>query len=138
MSDFYAGLEGHFYSVLDDVHGDEVRRSDGVTVGRGHRLRERLPILRFHPPEAFVETCFELLVERLSLRGLADDIERDVRSVTADTDDAVASYVFELSRDLNRRREELLRREQELAEEAKAIRMATTGAVTSQSAIWSA
>ena len=138
VSDFYAGLEGHFYSVLDDVHGDEVRRSDGVTVGRGHRLRERLPILRFHPPETFVETCFELLVERLSLRALADDIERDMRAVTADTDDNTASYLFELSRDLNRRREELLRREQELAEEAKAIRMATTGAVTSQSAIWSA
>jgi DNA primase len=136
VADFYAGLEGPFYTVLDEVHGDEIRRADGVTLGRGHRLRERLPILRFHPPEAFVETCFELLVERLALRSLADDIEREVKSVTADTDDAVATYLFELSRDLNRRREELLRREQELAEEAKALRAATTGSKSPQPALW--
>lgn len=36
------------------VHGDEMKREDGVSIGRGHKLRERLPILRY-PPESFVE-----------------------------------------------------------------------------------
>ncbi|WP_237153646.1 DNA primase [Oryzibacter oryziterrae] len=136
VQDFYEGLDNRFYFVLNEVHGDEIRREDGVSIGRGHKLRERLPILRFHPAESFVETCFELLIERLSLRALAEDIERDMKNVTAETEENVAVYIFELSRDLGRRREELLRREQELAEEAKAIRAATTGAASAQPALW--
>lgn len=136
VSDFYEGLDARFYFVLNEVHGDEIKREDGVSIGRGHKLRERLPILRFHPPESFVETCFDLLIERLCLRALAADIERDMKTVTADTDENFTAYIYELTRDLNRRREELFRREQELAEEAKAIRDATTGGGSSQSALW--
>jgi DNA primase len=136
VSGFYERLDARFYFVLNEVHGDELKRDDGVSIGRGHKLRERLPILRFHPPESFVETCFDLLVERLSLRALAADIERDMKTVTAETEESVAAYIYELTRDLNRRREELSRREQELAEEAKAIRDATTGGPSSQPALW--
>ena len=59
-----------------------------------------------------------------------------MKLVTADADENFAAYIYELTRDLNRRREELFRREQELAEEAKAIRDATTGGGSSQSALW--
>lgn len=136
VSSFYEALDGRFYFVLNEVHGDEARRDGAVVLPRGHRLRERLPILRFHPPEGFVETCFDLLVERLSLRALAADIEHDMASVGAATDEEQASRIFELARELNRRREELARHEAELAEEAKAIRTAATGARSAAPALW--
>ena len=59
-----------------------------------------------------------------------------MKTVTADTEESFTGYIYELTRDLNRRREELFRREQELAEEAKAIRDATTGGPSSQPALW--
>ena len=59
-----------------------------------------------------------------------------MNTVTAETDESFTSYIYELTRDLNRRREELIRREQELAEEAKALRDATTGGGSSQSTLW--
>ena len=137
VSSFYDRLDGRFYFVLNEVHGDEVRGERGLMQPRGHRLRERLPILRFHPSLPFVEICFELMVERLSLRSLAADIEHDMTHVDGDTGEEAMARIFELTRELNRRREELARREQELAEEAKAIRAATTGARSAAPAIWS-
>ncbi len=136
VSSFYEALDGRFYFVLNEVHGDEIRRDGGAVLPRGHRLRERLPILRFHPPEPFVEICFELLLERLSLRSLAADIEHDMVSVGEATDEEQAARIFELARELNKRREELARHEAELAEQAKAIRAATTGANSAAPALW--
>ncbi|WP_181708529.1 DNA primase [Chthonobacter rhizosphaerae] len=127
VASFYEGLDGRFYFVLNEVHGDETRTDFGAVLPRGHRLRERMPILKFHPSQRFVENCFESMLERLSIRSLAADIEHDMDDVGADTDESAMARLFELSRELNRRREELARREQELAEEAKAIRQATTG-----------
>ncbi|BBE72573.1 DNA primase [Oharaeibacter diazotrophicus] len=136
VSSFYEALDGRFYFVLNEVHGDEARREGAVTAPRGHKLRERLPILRFHPPESFVETCFDILIERLSLRALAGDIEHDMAAVGEATDEEQATRIFELARELTRRREELARREAELAEAAKAIRAATTGGRASAAALW--
>ncbi len=136
VSSFYDGLESRFYFVLNEVHGDESRMERGAVLPRGHKLRERLPILKFHPPEAFVIICFQVMLERLSLRGLASDIEHDMTTVGADTDEEAMARIFELSRELSRRREELVRQEQQLAEEAKAIRSATTGANSAAPAIW--
>ncbi|WP_075215385.1 DNA primase [Mongoliimonas terrestris] len=127
VASFYEGLDGRFYFVLNEVHGDETRTDFGAVLPRGHRLRERLPILKFHPGQTFVECCFEQMLERLSLRALAADIEHDMANVGAETGEDAVARLMELSRELNRRREELARREQELAEEAKAIRRATTG-----------
>jgi DNA primase len=137
VSAFYDRLDPRFYFVLNEVHGDEIRAETGITAPRGHRLRERLPILRFHPSLAFVETCFELLVERLSLRTLAADIDHDMAQVGADTGEAAMARLIELTRELTRLREELARREQELAEEAKAIRQAATGNRSATPGLWS-
>jgi DNA primase len=136
VSSFYDGLDQRFYFVLNEIHGDEVRRDGGTALPRGHRLRERLPILRFHPSQPFVETCFELMLERLSLRALAADIEHDMATVSADIDETGMSRLMELTRELSRRREDLARREQELAEEAKAIRQAITGTRSATPALW--
>lgn len=128
VSGFYDRLDARFYFVLNEVHGDETRNETGaVVMPRGHRLRERLPILRFHPAQAFVATCFELMLERLSLRALASDIEHDMNEVGADTGEGTMNRLIELNREYTRRREELLRHEQTLAEEAKEIRQATGG-----------
>ncbi len=138
VASFYDRLDPRFYFVLNEVHGDEVRSEAGAVVApRGHRLRERLPILRFHPSLVFVETCFELLLERLSLRGLAADIEHDMNDVGAETDEDAMARLIGLNRELSRRREELLRSEQALAEEAKAIRQASTGGRGGGAALWS-
>lgn len=136
VASFYDGLDSRFYFVLNEVHGDEIRTDKGLMAVRGHRLRERLPILRFHPSQAFVEICFDLMVERLSLRSLSADIEHEMGRVGADTDEAAMARIFELSRELNRRREELARREQELAEEAKAIRAAAGGGAATGPTLW--
>lgn len=136
VSSFYDGLDGRFYFVLNEVHGDDLKTATGAVLPRGHRLRERLPILRFHPSQAFIEICFDVMVERLSLRSLAADIEHEMAAVGSDTDEATMGRIFELTRELARRREELARREQELAEEAKAIRLATTGGNAAAPVLW--
>jgi DNA primase len=76
------------------------------------------------------------MLERLSLRALATDIEHDMTTVSAETDETALSRIMELTRELGRRREDLARREQELAETAKQIRQATTGARSSAPALW--
>ncbi|MBH0236346.1 DNA primase [Methylobrevis albus] len=119
----YAHLGAEHAAVLDEVHGEAARTATGLGLPRGHRLTERLPILRFAPPAEFVETCFDLMVERLSLRLLSEDIEAEIAGLAdADEDPAAAMRILELTRERGRRREELLRLEQELAETAKAIR----------------
>lgn len=135
VASFYDRLDPRFYFVLNEVHGDEVRVDGKLMAPRGHRLHERLPILRCHPGQAFVETCFDLLVERLSLRALSDHIDRDMADVGADTDEAAMTRLMELTREHARRREELARREQDLAEEAKAIRLAAGGRAAAPS-LW--
>ncbi|SON56979.1 DNA primase [Hartmannibacter diazotrophicus] len=123
VSTFYGGLDGRFYFVLNEVHGDEQRLETGVVLPRGHRLRERLPILKFHPSPDFVETCFVMMLERLSLRQLSDEIEAELAHLSDEDGDA-ATRIIEFTRERNRRREELARKEQEMAEEAKIIRAA--------------
>jgi len=125
-ADFYRELRPEFYEVMAEVHAgsqEAIERHDS----HGQALRRRLPILNFHPPEIFVEAIFDAMVEKLSLLALSEDIEVEMRLVDSEPDDNHVGYVFELQREYKRRQEELDRREQELAEEAKAIRAATTG-----------
>ncbi|ODN69422.1 DNA primase [Methylobrevis pamukkalensis] len=124
VSTFYGGVDERFYFVLNEIHGDETQLDTGGRMPRGHRLRERFPILKFHPSAVFVETCFDAMLERLSLRTLAEDIEAEISALTAAEDAEAALRIIELTRERGRRWEELGRREQELAEEAKIIRAA--------------
>jgi DNA primase len=130
VTSFYDSIDPRFYFILDEVHGGEKTDGDGrVTFARGHRLRERFPILRFHPPELYVETCLWHFLDRIELKQMEADLEREVADCTAEAAEAetVAERILQLSREIGRRRQEYQRREQELAEEAKAIRAAFGG-----------
>ncbi|MDK9695081.1 MAG: DNA primase [Siculibacillus sp.] len=125
VSSFYEGIDPRFFFLLEELHGAEVVDADGrVIAASGGRLRERFKVLRFHPPEKWVETCLWHFLDRLELRHMERELDREVSLVTADADEAVEARILGLSRDITRRREEFARREQELAEEAKEIRRA--------------
>lgn len=128
---FYRELNGAFYDVLVEVYAGSVEAIERDDI-RGQRLREMLPLLRYHPPEVFIEEMFDVFVERLSLKALSDDIETELKLVGADAEESHVAYVTELMREHQRRQEELIRRDTELAETAKTIRAATTGKVTSE------
>ena len=123
VSSFYEGIDSRFFFLLKEVHGEEVLDEAGrVVTARGERLRDRFKVLRFHPPAAWIETCFWHFLDRLELRHMERELEREASLVGPDADEAVEARILGLSRDIGRRREEFARREQELAEEAKEIR----------------
>ncbi len=127
-STFYTGVDQRFFFILKEVHGDEVIDSDGRIIShRGHRLRERFPILKFHPSEDYVNRCLWHFLDRIELKHMERHLDIEVKTVGPDADEAVETRILELSREIVRRREEYARREQELAEEAKLIRAAYGG-----------
>ena len=128
VTSFYDSIDPRFYFILDEVHGGEKTDGEGrVSFARGHRLRERFPILRFHPPESYIETCLWHFLDRIELKQMEADLSREVADCTSDVDETVADRIVTLSREITRRKQEYHRREQELAEEAKLIRAAFGG-----------
>jgi DNA primase len=128
VTSFYESIDPRFYFILDEVHGGEKTDGEGrVSFARGHRLRERFPILRFHPPESYIETCLWHFLDRIELKQMEADLSREVADCTSDVDETVADRIVTLSREITRRKQEYHRREQELAEEAKLIRAAFGG-----------
>lgn len=125
VSSFYDGIDPRFFFLLEELHGAEVTDASGRVVepGGGH-LRAHFKVLRHHPPESWVEGCLWHFLDRLELRQMERDLEREVAEIGADIDEQVEARVLGLSRDIARRKEEFARREQELAEEAKEIRRA--------------
>lgn len=121
VASLYSRVDPRFFFVLKELHGDDVGE---VGAARNSRLRERLPILGFHPPAPFIEAIFTHLIDRLELRTMEQELETEVSSVGADCDAEVEGRILSLSREIHRRREEHARADQELAEEAKAIRKA--------------
>jgi DNA primase len=125
ISSFYEGIDPRFFFLLKELHGEEITDGEGrVVSGRGARLRERFKVLTFHPPESWIETCLWHFLDRLELRHMERELEREVSLVGPDADEGVEARILGLSRDIAKRREEFARREQELAEEAKEIRRA--------------
>ena len=88
----------------------------------GSRLKDRFKVLVCHPPETWVETCLWHFLDRIELRQMERDLERDVAQIGPDADETVEARILGLSRDISRRKEEFHRREQELAEDAKEFR----------------
>jgi DNA primase len=122
---FYSGMDQRFFFLLKEVHGEETTDQQGKIVAqRGHRLRERFPILRFHPSEDYVSRCLWHFLDRIEVKHMERHLEAEVMSAGADIDEALETRVLELSREIRKRNEEYARREQELAEEAKLIRAA--------------
>lgn len=125
VAQFYSEMDQRFFFLMKEIHGEDEIEPDGrVVTHRGHRLRERFPILRFHPPEDYVARCLWHFLDRIELKAMERDLDRAVAEVGPDADETVEIRILELSREVVRRREEFAHREQELAEEAKLIRAA--------------
>lgn len=125
---FYKGVDQRFFFLLKEIHGEDEVDPDGrVVVHRGHRLRERFPILKFHPPPDYIARCVWHFLDRIELKHMERHLDHEVATVPADADETVETRILELSREIVRRREEYAHREQELAEEAKLIRAAFGG-----------
>ncbi len=123
VSSFYEGIDPRFFFLLEELHGGEVCDEEGRVVDpAGHNLRRRFKVLAHHPPETWVEQCLWHFLDRLELRQMERDLDREVAAIGPDADEIVEARILGLSRDISRRKEEFARREQELAEEAKEVR----------------
>mgnify|MGYP001765229040 CR=1 FL=1 len=123
ISSFYDRIDPRFFFLLEELHGAEVVDEEGrVIEPSGGRLRQRFKVLAHHPPETWVEGCLWHFLDRLELRQMERDLEREVGAIGPDADERVEARILGMSRDISRRKEEFSRREQELAEEAKEIR----------------
>ena len=123
VTDIYEEIDPTFFEVLHHVHASTA--ADGADANARRRtLWVDQPILRFRPPEHFVEAYLELLLDQLELRVMRDELRNEALADEEDIDAATEARILELTRDVNRRGEEVIRRERELAEEARVIRNA--------------
>jgi DNA primase len=119
----YSRLKPGFYEVLQDVHGDKTD-----TQPRGHRLFQRLPILRIDPPEDFVADCIDHFAHILKIEQMADDLEQLRREAASDSLSETATLrLVELVKDIQLQRERINNRDVALAEEAQEIRRVALG-----------
>ena len=121
---FYREVDPKYFAIFEVVHGKAVIEDGIVKKTLGYRLRERLPILKFHPPISYVEQLIWHFLDRLQLLHIEIQLQNEAARLTADCTLEDEARILGLSREIGRRREEFARREQELAEEAKLIRAA--------------
>ena len=122
VSALYEDLDPKFFDVLHEVHASVLSRVRD-SAERRRSLWADQPILKFHPPEHFVESYLELLLDHLELRSMRNELNHDVATADGDIDPATEARILELSREVNRRSEEVARRERDLAEAARIIRL---------------
>ncbi|NVK32882.1 MAG: DNA primase [Rhodobacteraceae bacterium] len=127
-----ASLDEPLHQLLAEVVEDS-----GLASGSGHKmgtfsaLMQRFPLLRNDPPEDFVEAVFLHFLDVLELKGLEQDLEREMEMSDAEFDEAAWGRIQALTQDLSRRREECAREEMELAERARQIKIAPSVASAS-------
>ena len=125
VASFFETLDPRFYEILNEVMVDRQAAPDGA---RFHpnwtRLSERLQVLNFNPSSDFIERCFELFLDELELGQLEREMEQELEASAEDIDEQAWQRIQALKQEVMRRREELGRRDHDLAEEARAIRAA--------------
>lgn len=127
VSDFFDKLDERFYRILSEAldmpAASDVRSiSNGGVRARFQDLIQRLPVLRYDPPEDFVEHLFVHFLDVLETSALERELEQEMASAEEDFDDAAWDRIKALTQDLSRRREECAREEQELAERGRKLR----------------
>lgn len=142
VASFFDKLDPRFYEILKEVMGDgeapEARAGEGSGAGQKltrktlqpnwTRLSERLQVLNCDPSVDFIERCFEHFLDELELRALDLELEEEMSGAADDLDERAWERIQALKQELMRRSEEQGRRDHDLAEEAKRIRVAfTTG-----------
>ncbi|WP_107991164.1 DNA primase [Breoghania corrubedonensis] len=125
VASFFETLDPRFYEILNEVMVD---RAQGGEAARFHpnwtRLSERLQVLNFNPSSDFIERCFELFLDELELGQLEREMDQELEASLEDIDEQSWQRIQALKREVMRRREELGRRDHDLAEEARSIRTA--------------
>lgn len=95
ISTFYSRIDPAFFFMLRDVHGDD-EPSKGLR--RGHKLRQRFPILKKHPPIEFVEGCLLLFIDKLEHRAYASEMENYIAEFQDRADEAREKRLLDLIR----------------------------------------
>ena len=118
-SDIYWHCPDDLKSLLDELHGVEVRDDEGKLVHPwGWRLagRQRVHQLAFEPSRLFLERLFQSYLNVLEVREIEKDLAREMSLLSGGVDEGVFARVQFMNNELHRRREENLREEQELSE----------------------
>ena len=130
VTSFFDKLDPRFYEIFKEV----VREGDAADARASlqpnwTRLSERLQVLNCDPSVDFIERCFEHFLDELELRALELELDEELAGAADDLDERAWQRIQALKQELMRRHEEQGRRDHDLAEEAKQIRVAfTTGA----------
>ena len=125
VASFFETLDPRFYEILNEVMADREKAPQEVGFHPNWtRLSGRLQVLNFNPSNDFIERCFEHFLDELELGQLEREMEQELESSADDIDEQSWQRIQALKQEVMRRREELGRRDHELAEEARAIRAA--------------
>ena len=118
----YDEIDPGYYMVYDEVYGIERVKGGRYAYPWGHKLRERVPVLVFKPPMDFIETYFVHHVDWLLLGQMEAELDQDFANIPSDVDEDEQMRLLTLKRELMRRREEYIRRDAELADQARGVR----------------
>ncbi|MDJ0932592.1 DNA primase [Breoghania sp.] len=125
VASIFETLDPRFYEILNEVLTD---RGATPEAARFHpnwtKLSERLQVLNFNPPADFIERCFNLYLDELELGQLGREVEQEMEASMEDIDEQAWQRIQALKQEIMRRREELGRRDHDMAEEARGIRAA--------------
>jgi DNA primase len=122
IATFYEKIKPEFFLMLArDIHGDE-----DVTRGlrSGHKLRERFPLLRKHPPIEFIDGCFVLFLDKLEHRAYEGAVDEAMNDFQADPNQANEDLLLRLVESEERHRRYIEEQERTLDEWAADIRSA--------------
>lgn len=107
-----ARLDGPFFQILREVHGG------------GQGLRRAFGLLTFHPSADFVERYVLLLIEKIEIAVLAEEIEALTHAAGETIDEETWQRLLALSAEHARREGDYQADERALADEARKIRAA--------------
>jgi DNA primase len=119
--DFYKRIKPEFFLLLDLVHGEDAPEKGRQ---RGWRVRELLPILRYHPPAEFVARTLDLFIDLVELRHVEADRDEANARLAESMEPAAETRLFALLREAQTLADRIKAREAALDEEARGYRQA--------------
>lgn len=115
----YRRINPVFFDMLDFLHGRENEH-----LPAGYRLRERFPILNYHVGEEYLSRCFWHFLDMLVQREMEDELATELESLSDEIDEQTSRRLTGYKAEILERRDRILTRDSELAEEGSAWRAA--------------
>jgi DNA primase len=122
---FYHRMTPPLTAMLEELHGQ-----GGAETGRGHRLMQRFPVLRTHPPTDFIARSVAHFMDNFLCRDLEDEIRALTALYPNSEEEAFEGRLNAQRAGLLALKDRLRAEESALAEEAgnlKAVTPATEG-----------